>query len=248
METAGLSRNSPATAEGTGNAVARPASPSGLAKLVILLAIATGVLLTVHLTPLGELRGDLHGLRERIDGTGLRNEAKFAAIAAVLMALGAPRLAFFALAGLLFGVLEGFLAAMTASLASSYTTFRLIRWVGRDWVASRFGQNRFFRRVTGIRPTLLSVFLVRQLPVSNVFLNATLALSTVGDRAFVLGSLLGFAPQGVIALLIGDGVSTRILQQGVIHLILAATGIAGLGLWIWIRSRREQRTGRETRR
>lgn len=217
----------------------------GLGKLVILLLAAAGVLLVVHLAPTGRFFTDLQSLRDHIDGTGFHNELKFIGIVSVLMALGAPRLGFFALAGLLFGVAEGFAAAMGASILSSYTAFRLIRWCGRGWVGTRFGRNRFFRRVTNIQPTVFAVFLVRQLPVSNVFLNATLALSPVRDRAFITGSLLGFMPQGAIATLAGAGVSTKLLHHSVIQLFFATAGLAGFGLWIWRRSRRSGGTRRE---
>lgn len=205
----------------------------GLKKLLVLLGVAALVLPLVHFTPLGAALADMQSLRDRLDGEGIEYELKFFAIVAVLIAIGAPRLMFFALAGLLFGLVEGFVAAMAASMVGSLATFLLIRWLGRDWVAAHFGRNRFFAKITHIRPTALSVFFVRQLPVSGVFINATLALSTVRSRAFLLGSFFGFAPQGVVALLIGSGVSADFIQEGLLQLIAAGVGLAGLAFWIW---------------
>jgi uncharacterized membrane protein YdjX (TVP38/TMEM64 family) len=213
----------------------------GLKKLIGLLLIAITVLFLLHFTVLGSALKDLQALRDEIDGTGIRNELKYCAFASVLIAIGAPRLIFFAFGGLVFGLVEGFASAMAASIAGSFATFFLIRWLGRDWVATRFGRNRFFAKITQIRPTVLAVFLVRQLPVSSLFINATLALSTVRNRAFFIGSLLGFAPQGIVAVLIGSGMASDMLHEGLVQLIAAAVGLIGFGLWLW-RSKRVKKT------
>jgi uncharacterized membrane protein YdjX (TVP38/TMEM64 family) len=205
----------------------------GLKKLITLLVFAALILPLIHFTPLGDALANLLSMRDRLDGTGIQNELKFFVLASVLMAAGAPRLMFFALAGLLFGLLEGFVAAMCASLAGSLATFWLVRWAGRSWVTARLGRNRFFRKVTGIRPSALSVFFVRQLPVSNVFINATLALSSVRSRSFALGSLMGFAPQGLVALLIGSGVSADLLHEGALQLVGAGLALCGFSFWVW---------------
>lgn len=215
----------------------RPASETppafGLKKLLGLLAFAAVLLPVIHFTSLGDALGDIHALRDRFDGEGIEYELKFFAVVSVLIALGAPRLMFFALAGLLFGLVEGFLAAMGASMVGSFATFLLIRWAGRDWVAARLGKNRFFSKITHIRPTALSVFVVRQLPVSGIFINATLALSRVRSRAFLIGSFLGFLPQGIVAVLIGSGMSADFLHEGALQLVAAAAGLAVLSFCLW---------------
>ena len=52
------------------------------------------------------------------------------------------------------------------------------------------------------------------LPVSNVIINVGLALSHVGTRAFLLGSLLGFLPQGVVADIIRSGLAEDVPWAG----------------------------------
>ncbi len=213
------------------------ARPSGLRKLIVLLILGAASLVALHFTPLGGELRDLQALREKIDGRGIRSEAIFFGIASLLIAVGTPRLIFFALGGLVFGFYHGCAVALAASMAGSFAAFRLIRWGGRQWVRQRFGGRRFFRRITTIRPTVLSVCLVRQLPISNVFINATLALSSVRSRTFLLGSLLGFLPQGAIAALIGSGALDETAWEGVVQLAIAALVMAGFGLWTWYRSR-----------
>ena len=72
----------------------------------------------------------------------------------------------------------------------------------------------------------MSIVLVRMLPVSNAIINIGLALSHVGDRAFLLGSLLGFLPQGIIAVIIGSGMATDVPWMGA-----AQIGVAGIVLF-----------------
>lgn len=210
-----------------------PAPAFGLKKLLGLLIVGAILLPVVHFSPLGDSLGDIQAWREKIDGDGITNEIKFVGIVSVLIALGAPRLMFFALGGLVFGLVEGFLAATAASMIGSYATFVFIRWAGRDWITARLRKNRFFTKITRIRPNVMSVFVVRQLPVSGIFINATLALSTVRSRAFLIGSFLGFLPQGVVAALIGSGVSSEFLREGALHLVAAGAALAAISFCVW---------------
>ena len=64
--------------------------------------------------------------------------------------------------------------------------------------------------------------------MSNAIINFGLALSSVGSKAFLLGSLIGFLPQGVVAVVIGSGVASDVpwagaAQIGVAAVLLLAT-------------------------
>lgn len=61
-------------------------------------------------------------------------------------------------------------------------------------------------------PRLAGVALLRVLPLSNLLLNIAFALSQVRTRDFLCGSLLGFLPQGVIAVLMGSGIHTQLTE------------------------------------
>ena len=211
----------------------------GLPKLVSMLVI--GTLLFLVLKSTGLASEGSNGLREMLhalEGQGINGKAGFIILASVLVFAGMPRLLFFALGGMMMGFTEGLASALLASLIGSYLGFRLMRWAGRDWIARRFSGKRLVGKVIGIQPEVLSVTMVRQLPVSNVILNACLGMCQVKERTFLIGSLIGFIPQGVAAALVGSGSSKGGWSDGITHLAAAATVIAGIALWTgWMRSK-----------
>ena len=174
-------------------------------KLLILLGIGALILLLIHTTPFGEQFRNWDALAHTFEGGGIKAELYFVLISSVLMTFGAPRLLFCGLAGFAFGFWEGMFWSLASSLLGSFMAFRAARWGGKGWLTERFGHRRFFGRIVHSKPTVASVFAMRMLPVSNAIINVGLALSHVGDRAFLLGSLLGFLPQGIVAVIIGSG-------------------------------------------
>ena len=145
--------------------------------------------------------------------------------------VGVPRLLFCALAGFAFGFWQGLLWSTLGSLLGSFVAFRAARWGGREWLTERFGKNRFFGRIVHAKPTIASVVLIRMLPVSNGIINLGLALSKVRNRAFVFGSIIGFLPQGVVAVIVGSGVAQDVPWAGAVQLGVAAVLLAGI--WVW---------------
>lgn len=211
----------------------------GLSKLVSMLVI--GILVFLILKSTGIASGGTSGLRQMLhvlEGQGINEKAGFIILASLLVFAGMPRLLFFALGGMMMGFTEGLASALLASLIGSYLSFRFMRWAGRDWITRRFSGKRVVGKIIGIQPEVLPVAMVRQLPVSNVILNACLSMSRVKDRTFLIGSLIGFIPQGVAAALIGSGSSKGGWSEGITHLAAATTVIAGIPLWTaWMRSK-----------
>ena len=192
-------------------------------KLLILLGIGALILLLIHTTPFGEQFRNWDALAHTFEGGGIKAELYFVLISSVLMTFGAPRLLFCGLAGFAFGFWEGLFWSLASSLLGSFMAFRAARWGGKGWLTERFGHRRFFGRIVHSKPTVASVFAMRMLPVSNAIINIGLALSHVGDRAFLLGSLLGFLPQGIVAVIIGSGMATDVPWMGA-----AQIGVAGI--------------------
>jgi len=214
----------------------------GLAKLILLLVTGLAILLLFHFTAIGSSRiGDLRLVLQELVTQGINERIGFVLVTAILVFAGMPRLLFFGLGGLMMGFTEGFATAMLASIIGSYLSFRFMRWAGRDWISRRFAGKRLVGKIIGIQPNVLPVFMVRQLPVSNVILNACLAMSRVKDHTFLFGSLLGFIPQGAAAALIGSGSSKGRLSEGFADLAAAMAVIAGIALWgYWQKTKRAE--------
>ncbi len=211
------------------------ARPAGLKKLAIVLAAGGLILCVLHFTGLGDSLKDLRALHRVKDNAAI--ELKFVLLSTVLIAVGVPRLMLFAAAGLLFGFVRGSGLAMLSSLAGSYACFSAVRWSGGEWARARFGNRRWFAKIAGIKPSIWSVCMIRQLPVSNLILNSCLALSRTGSLTFLAGSFIGFLPQGCVATLIGSGSSNSVAWKGAAQLASAALVLLGILPWLWRRIR-----------
>lgn len=209
------------------------ASPAGVGKLVALLLAALLFYGLLHFSELGRHFHNLLELRETLAAGGTRNLAIFIGMATALITFGTPRLIFFTLGGFLFGFVGGLLSALVATLLASLLSFNAVRWSGRQWLRQRFGHRPLVGWVTRLQPTAFSVFLVRQLPISNLLINISLAFSSVGNRAFLLGSLLGFLPLGIAATLIGSGLAGDDAWLGLLQLAMAALVIISFAIWFW---------------
>lgn len=209
-------------------------------KLLTLLVIGGILFLVLHFTPLGRQVRDWDTLAGLFKTAGFRAELYFVLISSFLIMAGVPRLLFCALGGFAFGFWEGLLWSLVGSLIGSFIAFRAARWGGREWLSERFGKQRLFGRIVHAKPTVASVAVIRMLPVANAIMNFGLALSHVGNRAFLLGSLLGFLPQGVVATIIGSGMAQDVPWAGATQIGLA--GVLLLAVFLWAsKHRRQQR-------
>lgn len=218
------------------------AAEHGSRKLLILLGVALLLFGLLHFTALGERLQDGPAMRALMEAGDLEAALWFIGITVLLMCIGTPRLLFYALGGVVFGFWAGLGLSLVGSLLASFIVFRVARWGGRDWLTQRFGQRRLFARIVAVQPTVLSVALVRCLPVSNLVINIGLALSRVRNRAFVWGTLIGFLPQGVVAVLLGSGVADDVPLEGAVQLV-AAGAIALLFLLYSLWRRRATQAG-----
>lgn len=200
-------------------------------KLLILLGAGVAILLLMHYTPLGDRVRDRAAISALVDEGGIEAATYFVLLTAALMAVGTPRLPFYALGGFAFGIINGLLLSVCGSLLGSFLMFRAARWSGRSWLLQRYGTKPAFRRVTDTQPSAVAVALVRMLPISNALINIGLSLSRVGNRNFLFGTALGFLPQGIIATLVGAGIADEALWEVGLPLALAAALLALILVW-----------------
>ena len=213
-----------------------------LKKLLTLLSGAAAIFALIYYTPIGGLLRDVQQVRAFLKGDDLWAELMFAGIVTVLVSIGMPRLIFYGLGGLAFGFWQGLLLAQLGSLAGSFVTFFAVRHGGRDWLMAKFGEHRLMKKAFRVKSSVKAVALIRQLPLHGLMITGGLALSQVGARVFLIGTFIGYLPQGVIATLIGSGMMDEQAMVGFTKLIVAATvllvGAALLRRWQKQRAKR----------
>lgn len=200
-----------------------------LSKKFVIGALLLGTMacaMAIYFRPLVSLLSQGHLVKSLLASTGYAAPAVFALATAALTALGMPRLIFCSLAGVVFGFTWGFVLSHLGTVLGAYVTFLFARWSGRAYMLERFPKIRTWSAPVEQRGWV-SVLIMRQLPVSGLYNDILLGLSTVGHVDFWIGTTLGFLPLGVSATLIGAGIlktDMALLSQ---YLALAAcSGIA----------------------
>jgi uncharacterized membrane protein YdjX (TVP38/TMEM64 family) len=164
----------------------------------------------------------------------------FVGVYALLSSVGLPTSPLNVGAGLLFGLLWGFLASMAGVMAACIICFILARYVARGWVLRRLEcRPRFHAVLHALRHESWQIILLTRL---NPVLPAAVAsycfgVTTIKFRAYLAASLVGNIPlcfmlaylgsAGKLALS-GDDTSTW-------HYIITGAGLlATIALTLWI--------------
>jgi len=211
-----------------------------LANGSLLLAVA-GCSLLVYFTPLKHWLSEDQHVKSWLAAAGQAAPAVFIGATALLTAVGLPRLLLCSLGGLVFGFTWGFLWSHLGTVAGAYITFLFARWSGREFLLQKYPKLKGLSQPLEKRGWL-SVLLIRQLPVSGLYNDILLGLSTVGHRDFWIGTALGFLPLGVTATLIGSGAVQADLAKTAQYLGLAACLFFGLTLSLkWLLSQMQNR-------
>lgn len=209
--------------------------------LVFLAVLALGMV--AYFTPLKTWLGQGELIKAQLDCLGIAAPLVFSAATALLTALGTPRLLLCSLGGLAFGFAWGLAWSQLGTLLGSYATFLFMRWRGRGYTLDYFPRLRGFSQHLEGRG-LLSVILVRQLPLNGFYNTVLLGLAPVGHRDFLLGSLLGFLPLGLTACLLGAGLIQGDWLKGMHYLALALACSLGLGPWAqWLGKKKKRHQG-----
>lgn len=193
---------------------------------VFLLVLAMGV--GVYLTPLQAWLAQGQLIKTQLALFGQAAPVVFTAATALLTAVGVPRLLLCSLGGLVFGFGWGLAWTQLGTLLGSYAIFLFVRWQGRNYTLSRFPRLRGFSQNLESRG-LLSVVLIRQLPLNGFYNTVFIGLTPVGHGEFLGGSLLGFLPLGLTACLLGAGLVQANWLAGVHYVILGLVCSVVLG-------------------
>jgi uncharacterized membrane protein YdjX (TVP38/TMEM64 family) len=201
-------------------------------KGLVIVLVALVVAVVLHYTRMDRLIVDLQEGKSRIDEWGWAAPLVFTGMTAFLVAIGVPRLTFCFVGGLGFGFVQGLIWSQLGTLLGAYLTYLFARYLARSWVLQRI-QGRPRLRKWFSNPTVLSVFLVRQVPVGGVFLNLALGVSAVRSLEFLVGSLLGFLPEAVLVTLVGSGLGKDSPQMMLLQIGIIALCLLTAGWWLW---------------
>lgn len=173
-----------------------------LKPLVVVLVLGGG-LWGLALSPLREYLSHVDRIRAAIEAWGAWAAFGYVLAATVLIAFGFPRLVCLPVAGLAFGFWWGLLLTQLATMAGYYVTFVFVRWGGREFVEKHFARLQKVHRVFH-QHAVFTIILLRQLPISGLFINLLLGLSPITHMDFVLGTLLGTLPEAIPMAFLGS--------------------------------------------
>ncbi len=216
----------------------------GVRRLCIVLCALLALAAAWRWGPLAEYL-DLKLLTEL--GGAFAGDGTLAAVAIAAYVVGTlvmfPLTLLIAATGLLFGPVTGLVVAFAGSLASAVTGYGIGAALGREMLG-RLAEGRLDRisRLLA-RRGVLSVFLIRLLPVSPFTLvNLAAGASHIRLRDFVLGSALGLAP-GIAAMTLFAGKLGQFLQSpdvGDLAILIGLLAvIVGAATWSWKRFGRD---------
>ncbi|MCJ0894095.1 VTT domain-containing protein [Rhodococcus sp. ARC_M12] len=160
-----------------------------LAAAVVVIALVV-VLGTVDLP-------DPSFIRDRVASAGPWGIALFVVLYAVLSATPFPASTLTIASGLLFGLAVGATVVVFAATMGAYLGYWGARALGRGQVArTEWDRLRRLDAMLG-RRGLLSVLLVRLVPLPFSLVNYAAGVSAVGQRDYVVGTMIGIVPATV---------------------------------------------------
>ncbi|MFY2789193.1 VTT domain-containing protein [Rhodococcus sp. MALMAid1271] len=192
----------------------------GVAAVVITVVIVVG---TVDLP-------DPSFIRDRVSSAGPWGIALFVVLYAVLSATPFPASTLTIASGLLFGLAVGATVVVFAATMGAYLGYWGARALGRGQVArTEWDKLRRLDAMLG-RRGLLSVLLVRLVPLPFSLVNYAAGVSAVGQRDYVVGTMIGIVPATVAYTALGAYGTSPLSWPFAIALIAVLAIAAGSAL------------------
>jgi uncharacterized membrane protein YdjX (TVP38/TMEM64 family) len=193
-------------------------------KPLIMLAIVAAAFTFIYFAPVRNYLGNVQTVKLWLLSLGWVGPAVWMGIVFALVAAGTPRLLFCPIGGLAFGFWYGLLWTQVATLAGYYVLFLFVRWGGQGFVLRHWPRVEQFRKHFRGPSAALTVFAVRQLPVSGLMINFFLALSPIRHSHFLIGTTFGILPAAIPFTLVASGV-VKLTGQNTPLYMAAAVGI-----------------------
>ncbi|MGI8679028.1 MAG: TVP38/TMEM64 family protein [Jatrophihabitans sp.] len=147
---------------------------------------------------------DAASLRMRFHGTGVPGVLAFSGLYAVLTLTPVPAGVLTIAAGAAFGLVSGSAVMVLGATTGAIAAFYLGRWLGRDGVQGLAGRRLASLDRLMRRRGVLSVLLVRLVPLfPYAAVNYLSGLTAVRVRDYVIGTIIGILPAGIAYVAVG---------------------------------------------
>ncbi|MBY0275075.1 VTT domain-containing protein [Candidatus Binatia bacterium] len=172
-------------------------------RILVLAAVAGMIFVAAHASGIDRSLTPEH-LRALLAGAGVFGVVVFVVVFSVGLLAQLPGLLFIAVAVLAYGRTMGALVALGGAAVAISVSFFVVRRFGGSALAEI--ENPWLRRVLAELDTrpLRSVIVLRAIFGVAPFLNYALALSSLGFRDYIIGSIIGMAAPITIAAVLLD--------------------------------------------
>jgi len=177
---------------------------------------------------------DLDTLRSELERGDLKSSLLFIATAALVNAMGIPRIWICGIAGSLFGAVEGMILGFAATLAGSTINFIMGRSLLRGPINRHIPDRLrpWYKKFT--RHGFRAILYLRLFPLTNATLTNLLGgASRMPYSEFILATAIGFLPFTIAFATLGSAAVKQSTWQMIGGMILF-TAVA-VGQWLWTR-------------
>ncbi|MEN3942492.1 VTT domain-containing protein [Prosthecobacter sp. SYSU 5D2] len=208
-------------------------------RVFILVAVVGLFMVLAHFTPLKAWITNVQAWKGFVDELGWIAHASFILACAGGVMIGLPRLPLCAMAGLIFGFVEGMALSLVGSVCGSYGAFLMTRAGARRAVLARAERWPWLKKMLE-KPSWLKVFWVRQMMLPGLVLNVLLGVTEVAHSTFLVGTATGYLPLNIAFSLVGSGLGKGSLAQSLTQLLgaLAVVNLVGWLVWKMARSQK----------
>lgn len=175
---------------------------------------------------------DIQHLRNRFRGAGWQDELSFVAAAAIVNALGVPRLWISIVAGTLFGAVFGTFLALVASVIGASIDFYIGRYVLRGPIKRQLPPRlrRWYKLFN--KNGFQGVLYIRLFPLANATISNLIGgASKISYGTFLAATIIGFIPLTIIFAVFGSSAAKQSGMQLVIGILLFALTVAANYWW-----------------
>ena len=203
----------------------RPASPGRAAlKILLQLLLLGGSVFIIYLPPVREQLVRVQEISDYLISLGWAAPLVFVPAVAILVAVGVPRLLLCPIGGMAFGFWRGLVLTQLGTVLGFYGTFLFVRWNGRDMILRKWPRLKRYTEFSR-RKGIVTVLLIRQLPITGFYINLLLGLLPLTHADFLLGTIIGILPEAVPATLVGSSAVHLSSKQSLLYTGLAIAAL-----------------------